>query len=355
MTSAPTTATDESAQQEDHLEQLFDEASRRIGGVLERSYLIAGLAVRMRYAGPAMLGRIGPALAHLEDDSGAAVASLTINVWDSASTGSEAPPLPPASPGAPQGAKYYFGDDRFQASYQPSSGALSVLDSSRALAWYWCPGPSEMPDWEAAASIRQILHWWLPRHGVFELHGGAVGTESGGVLLVGRGGSGKSTAALSTLGSSRLSYASDDYTGVRVEPSPWAYSLYSTGKLEPHHVARLPHLRSAVANSERLGSEEKAVFHVHEHFPSSVVLGFPLKAILLPRITERTTPRIVPASPTAALTALAPSTLLQLHPPTPHAWEAMSKLVRAVPSHYLELGSDISAIPETIADFLTQE
>jgi hypothetical protein len=332
------------------LEALFAEATAAEAAV-ERSYRIGGQPVRIRFAGSRMLEAVGRAFEHLGTEL-ADEPALTIDIWDSASNGTPDPPLPPSEREVAFGVKYYSRSGSVQAHFQPSSGALSVFDADRDRGWYWCADSATLPDWERAASIRQILHWWLPQHGVIEVHGGAIGTEAGGVLLVGKGGSGKSTTALSSLEVPGMLYASDDYVGVRVAPEPYVYSLYSAGKLVPSHAERLPHLAQAAANSDRFDYEDKAVFYAHELFPESVVSGFPLRAVLLPRITHRVESRLVKAAPTAALAALAPSTMLQLHPPSDSGWKAMGQLVRKVPSFHLELGSDIPAIPRTIQTFL---
>jgi hypothetical protein len=55
-----------------------------------------------------------------------------------------------------------------------------------------------------------------------------------------------------------------------------------------------------------------------------------------------------PISRAAALAALAPSTIFQLHPPQENALARMAALVSQVPCYSLELGSDIERIPEAI-------
>ncbi len=80
--------------------------------------------------------------------------------------------------------------------------------------------------------------------------------------------------------------------------------------------------------------------------------GFPLRAVLLPTIKARKETRLVRVPPALALAALAPSTLLQLHPPSPEGWAAMGKLVKSVPCFSLELGSEIQEIPRTILRYL---
>jgi len=333
----------------ERLDALFREASDKNERV-DRSYVLAGHRVRMRFANDTMFDVAGRAFGHLIG-SGDELPELTIDIWDSASSGVPAPPLPAVGADAAFGAKFYYGDDRLQAHFQPASGALSVFDRERNHAWYWFASADELPSWERAASIRQILHWWLPSFGIYEVHGGAIGTEAGGVLLVGRGGSGKSTTALLSLGVPGMRYVADDYVAVSVDPEPYAHSLYSSGKLEPGHAERLPHLTEA-ANVDDLHVDDKAVFYVNELFEESIAAGFPLRAVLLPTIVSRQETRLVEVAPTLALAALAPSTLLQLHPPSKDGWAAMAKLVRCVPCVRIELGSDLDAIPKAIVAYL---
>jgi hypothetical protein len=333
----------------DGLDELFAEAADRAGGVSERFYFIAGRTVLVRYAGTSMLAQLGRSLAHLET-SGTPLAALTINVWDARSAGGVAPPLPHPRAATRRGAMYYLEDAGIQVAYQPGMGTLSVLDGMRRHGVYWAESAEELAYWDCAGPMRQLLHWWFVRIGVWQLHAGAVGTPIGGILIVGPGGSGKSTSTLSTLGS-QLRYAGDDYVALDVNGTPWVHSLYNSGKLERDHIKRLPQLEPLVANVD---VAEKAVVYVHEHFPHATIAGFPLRAVIVPRLTNRATPRLVPATPMTALAALAPSTLLQLHPPARGALAAMRSLLGTIPCQTLELGSDIAAIPDALIEAVRQ-
>jgi hypothetical protein len=297
---------------------------------------------------------LAPALLHLREDPAkdGAPPAFTIHLWDSASSGTPPPPRPPAPDDNAPGALYHFHEPPLRGVYQPGLGSLSVLDSEAQSAWYWVDSARNLPYWEQACPIRQILFWWLGTRGYLQVHGAAVGTRSGGVLVVGKGGSGKSTVALSSLGSELL-YAGDDYVAVALEPSPRVQSLYNSGKLEPDHVhGLLSHLLPLLANGDRLASE-KAVLYVQQHFPEQTTSGFPLRAILVPSVVAiRPESRIVETSRATAFAALAPSTILQLHTADSSAFATMSRLIESVPCYGLELGSDIGAIPGTIAEFL---
>jgi hypothetical protein len=319
-------------------------------GVVDLHIRIAGVPVRIRSAGAAMFERLGPALEHLADEPGDAPA-LTISTWDSLTTGVDPPPLPETDPSEPRGAVFYADDPPRQVAYQPGLSQLSAYDAESGAAWFWCRSATELPFWEPAAPFRQILHWWLARRGLMLLHGASVGLSGGGVLLVGRGGSGKSTSALASL-TSNLLYAGDDYVAVAEEPEPHVSSLYCSGKLQPGHAKLLPHLPAPSFEGD--GSpEEKAVFYVRDRFPERMCQGFPLRAVLVPRI-RGSEPTVVPAPPAEALRALAPSTLLQLHPARPEALAGMARLLRRVPAYTLDVGGPIELIPPAIEAVLRE-
>jgi hypothetical protein len=336
------------------LDASFALAAEASGGASDNYYAVAGATVVLRFGSSALRERMSPAFGHLatEPDETAAPPALTVHLWDSASTGADPPPRPAVPDDYAEGALFHFHQPPLRAAYQPGLETLSVLDSTTGTAWHWVADAFDQPYWDQACPIRQILFWWLGSRNYLQVHGAAVGTPTGGVLVVGKAGSGKSTVALSSL-NSLLLYAGDDYVAITLEPAPRIQSLYSSGKIEPEHVRTLlPHLVPLLANRDRL-DEEKAVVYVQQHFPERVTSGFPLHAVLVPtvRATHGET-RVVATSRAAAFAALAPSTMLQLHTAGRESFATMSRLVHRVPCFGLELGPEPSAIPEAIADLL---
>jgi hypothetical protein len=61
---------------------------------------------------------------------------------------------------------------------------------------------------------------------------------------------------------------------------------------------------------------------------------------------------VVEATPAMALSALAPSTILQRRPPERNMLSALAHLVERVPAFTLELGTEISSIPAAIRALL---
>jgi hypothetical protein len=336
----------------------FAEAAEASGAPIERLYGVADGTVRVRFADSRIERALAPALTHLAAPESRP--DLNVDVWDS-SCGASRPEIDGLVPAtgtddlrnhhAP-GASYHFDDGTLQGLYQPGPDILSAISGEGTHAWFWVADAARLPYWDRAAPLRHILSWWLSGRGVLQVHGGAVGTPSGGILLVGRGGSGKSTTTLATLLDPRLLYAGDDYVALSTLGEPWVHSLYCSAKVDPDNLARVPHVRAMVANADRLDAE-KAVAYVGDSYATRLTRGFPLAAIVLPKITP-TGPRVVATSPAEALKALAPSTVLQRRPPRPAELAHLRRLTEAVPAFALDLGPRPAEVPRVIVDLLAE-
>ena len=109
-----------------------------------------------------------------------------------------------------------------------------------------------------------------------------MGTAAGAALIVGAGGSGKSTSALWCIGSGLL-YCGDEYALVAPESEPRVYSLYCSGKLEPFRLRNFPHLIGRV-ESQEVPEGEKALLFA-DRPEDGATRSLALRAVLVPRIT----------------------------------------------------------------------
>ena len=323
--------------------------SKRLARV-ERSYRIGGYLIRLRFAGDALLS-LTRALEHLSTND-ESTSDLTICLWDSESTGQRmAPPPWQEDDFLARGVIQGFNTDRIYTAFQHGSGAVNLLDTQRNLAVYWVPDP-RVPYWEKGSPLRTILHWWLLNQGRQLVHGAAVGSSEGGVLIAGKGGSGKSTTALACL-ESDLFYVGDDYSLLGLDPGPVVFSLYNSAKLNSDHVQRFPALLPKVDNPENL-DEEKALLFINEHFPSKVATRMPVRAILVPRVTGLNETRLKTTSRAMGLAALAPSTIFQLPRAGDEAFKFLATFARQLPCFSLELGTNLSSIPTVIEELLAK-
>lgn len=239
-----------------------------------------------------------------------------------------------------------------EALYVPMPGLLFAVNLKNNTAFCWKRNTSQLPYWEIVSPFRPLLHCWFRAQGIQLLHAAAVGTQKGGLLLTGRGGSGKSSTAMACLNSG-LQYLCDDFCMTGLQEGVYsAFGLYATAKLEgPEDLARFPLIAKNVWNPDRNG-DEKAAFFLQEYFPESFIGQFPVKGILLPVVTGRSDTYIVPCSGSRAFSALAPSTLSHLPASGDADFRFLCELPRAVPTYELRLGTDIARIPSVLEHLL---
>ena len=337
----------------------FERAQQRTGPALELDVGFGPRTVRLRFAGESLADALTPALAHLRVPTTPTV-DLTVHLWDSRSSGAMLSPLievlrqhvtwHPFDRLTPRHEIIGVSNDRVPATLDHWSGALSVYDRATASAVYWVDDACGVPYFERAAPLRTLLSWWLSDVGFQSMHAAAVGSAEGGVLLAGRGGSGKSTTALRCL-EAGLGYVADDYCVVSVGPPPQAFSMYNTAKVNGSaDLEQLPRFRPMVENPDAAG-DEKLMMFLARHVPELLVRSFPIEAILVPVVGDGPT-SLDAISPATALRALGPTTLLQRPGSDGAALRAMGALVRSVPSYELRLGSHPREVPIVIANLL---
>ncbi|MEO8393666.1 MAG: serine kinase [Chloroflexota bacterium] len=342
--------------------QALDDAYQRAEancGVISTRIKIANIAVEQRFAGNALAETFTRATHHLVSEA-AHEADLTVCIWDSASTGVALPPIPweyfpdiyTRSYGA-QGEIDGYNDQRFGLLHSQWFNQIQMLDRQRKRAIIWVEDASKLPYWEVAFPLRTILHLWSRDLPLQLLHAAAVGDAQGGVLIVGRSGSGKSTTALACLDSDLL-YAGDDYVGVTLAPEAYIHCLYGVAKLVNDNLSRFAELEPYLINVNR-ADDEKAIIDLQQVVPQRLTSGFRLRAILMPCITGGRDTRLSPGKRGAALLALAPTTLFQTIAAKPTSFTKLARLVREVPVYSLNVGSDLRQIPRVIAEFLKRE
>jgi hypothetical protein len=324
----------------------FDAGAANVG-VIERNILLAGYRIRLQFAGPALVPVIEPAFDHLAEHDGEQAADLTVRVWDAASTGVRPLPLPADVLHRGETGPRYHGEDSGVVVHA-ADATLSVLDAKRKTALHYLPDAKNALWYQRATPLKDIVHAWTSGHDIQLIHAAAVGNRDGGVLIAGVAGAGKSTSSVACLRGG-LAYAGDDYVLVDIGRA-FVHSLYSSAKLEWDNFDRHPELFRP-GNSR---ADPKAVAFLARDVPDRMALGFPLRALLLPTITGREETRAVPTTTGRALLGLAPSTMLQMPGHDQQSLGAMARLVDGVPAFQLELGTDLSAIPDVVEAVLAE-
>ncbi len=329
----------------DRFDDAYHAALDKMGCII-RNYRIAGYTVRLAFAGPALVSLMTPALAHLAipDEE---TPNLTLYLWDGASTGI-APPQPwtPAD-SALRGELPTFSNAQILTAIQPDVNAISLFDRSRRLGFYWIDSPSSLRTYERAAPLKILLNWWLRERGLAMIHAGAVGTEEGSVLLVGKSGAGKSTTTLACLNSG-LRYLADDRCLLSLAQEPQVYCVYNSAKLHLAQMERFPNLLAAVHNEHETATE-KALLYLQQVVPQQIADCLPIRAILLAKVAKTTTTSITPIQRREVLRDFITSTLVYQPGAAHEEVHMMTELVRRVPCYQLNLGSDLAGIPPVVA------
>ena len=307
-------------------------AAASTGGATKRCCEIAGLLVRFQFAGPALPPVIAPAFAHLEISEGGAEPHLTVRLWDCASSGIAMPRSPcPMEAFTARGELLGFDDGRYHAAYQPLGRVLSLFDRHARLAVVCAADASAIPAVERAAPLRALLGWLMRHHRRQLVHAAALGTPTIGLLLVGRGGAGKSNTALGCL-LAGLCHASDDFCAVSCEPQPVVHSLYCTAKVAAGDWAQPSW---APANPDD-PEHEKRLYYLEPRFRHRLPARLPLSAMVWPSKTGTGDAALHRIAATAPLLETACQTSMML----PNAGaEVLLNFCRALPARFPAIGS----------------
>lgn len=232
--------------------------------------------------------------------------------------------------------------------YNPAGEILSFIDTDSREAFYCTGDPGALPDYEICTPMRMLLHWCCFRFGLIFVHAAAVEHMGRGALLIGRGGSGKSTTALACL-LHGLGFTGDDYVAIAPGNPPRALSLYRGCKLTEEMLPRFPSLRRLEAEVNHTGDK-----HVILLRPESGVLlrETPVETVLQCVVTRGKNTCFRSSAPLTALMEMATSTVLQTQGGGEYTLRGLTEFMRTQSPYILELGTDFEEIAESMKRFL---
>ncbi|HWB61232.1 MAG TPA: hypothetical protein VG733_17250 [Chthoniobacteraceae bacterium] len=317
------------------LNTAFEEAAARRASRTECRVKAGGRIFKLRFASREMREIVLPSLEHLVMPEGQdGPEDFTLNVWDSASTGAPAPfPRPMLANPAAKGESTDLADERFAGHVSHDSGAVSFYDRESRRAIFWMPDARDLPGYHRATPFLPLLQWCFQSAGRQIAHAAAIGVPSGGALLAGKSGSGKSTTA-ALASEAGLLHLGDDLCVLADEP-PRVFALYRSVKLLPGSL-RFPALASWSQRKAAWTADDKDVMLLEGDGP----VELPLKMILLPRVTGAAETCARPATAAEAVRALAPSSLFLYPRGGREAFAFFARLAKRLPAFHLDLGTD---------------
>ncbi|MFA5321743.1 MAG: hypothetical protein WC373_03645 [Smithella sp.] len=325
---------------------------------VKKTYDIAGKTICMNFYSEKLLEKMSKAFTHIEKDT-VTSPDLTICIWDSVSTNTHL-----ASPWVNDMEYTYprevnaktINHDSFLGIYLHGEETLNLYDEKNNTAYFWIYDADCLPYRLSASPLRSILNWFLSKEGVHLMHGAAISLNGKSILLTAKGGSGKSTTALSCFFAG-MSYLGDDYVTVKSGDHVTTHSIFSSTKLFPQSFHdTFPELQDKIWNENGTDKEnEKVTVFLSESYPQQVIKEAPLHAIMIPVIKNIEETRIVPASKVQTMISMIPATLFQLSLTKSNKMAELKSIVERTPCYFLELGYDINGVAETIKSFLSNE
>ena len=325
---------------------------------IKKTYEIAGKTICLNFYSENLLKKMSKALVHIEKDS-AGSPDLTVCLWDSVSTNTHlALPMgdDPEYTYPREVNTKTIPHDSFLGIYLNGEETLNLYDEKNNTAYFWINNADSLPYRLSASPLKVILNWFLSKDGAQLIHGGVVSWKEKAILLTAKGGTGKSTTALSCFFAG-MSYLGDDYVTIKSGDVITAHSIFNSAKLFPQSFHNtFPALKNSIWNEKGTDKEnEKVVVFLSELYPRQVIKTAPLHAIMIPVIKDFQETKIVPASKIQTMTSMMPATLFQLSLMRSNKIAGLRSVVERTPCYFLELGSDINGVGETIKSFLSNE
>lgn len=310
------------------------EATKRVGD--------ATIALRLTpgWAAPPGLA----ALDHLPDSPNAPVAPgdpgngapppFTISAWDTATTGVLAPELPPP------GSYRLAAADLHLAVFGDPLGA-EAIDLGSGTAVTWAANPASLPEVMRYRPFAQLAARALPARGLAFLHAAAVVADEGAVLLVGRGGAGKSTTTLACTARG-LGLVGDDFCALADTPEPTVLSLYRSVKLRADSTGPL-----GFGSPPDTAGDTCLLVDV-----ADTVVAAPVRAVVALR-PGRSDARLTPIAAANRRGALMSTGLLSgiAGEASTRPWlRAVHVLAEHVPMYALDLSWDLDTVTQLVVD-----
>lgn len=332
------------------VQDLFKEAQMNASHFPDFFFKVDRFIIRLVFAGESLYPELTRVFSHLRIIS-PLEADLTVFCWDSVSTSSSIPWTPSMKkPVGRENDIFYFNSDDIYFSYNHTSGILNMLNTENNTGIFWIEDYRELPLYEITSAFKNLINWWFYRKHFYLVHSAAVGVDGRGVLIAGKGKTGKSTTAMACF-QDGMAYAGDDYVLLSKETEFRISSLYSAVKLEDNEIFQTFGLKMESCLSDPF--YKKKILFLNDLDQSRMADGFLLRALVIPRINNRSEMGLRVLPPAQAFREMAPSSLFQQMGHKVEVVNFLAELTRNIPCYRLTLSRDIHQIPGVIKTLIS--
>ena len=230
--------------------------------------------------------------------------------------------------------------------------SLVGCDFVRQRYYFSRPEPKDQAYLRSRHVMVNAFARWARANDKLLFHAAAVGTGGKGVLIAGRGGSGKSTFAISCLAEG-LDFVSDDYALISASGPLRAMPLYTVVALREDMYQKFPRLGQPILEEDGSFRGGKPQFQVpRERFSASL----DIRAILIPKIAGDAEPSIAPVPPGRVMTQLIHSTITQIESRRDTALiQQMAQRLSGLPVYEMSMSTDLTKNPAFLRSFIEKE
>jgi hypothetical protein len=233
--------------------------------------------------------------------------------------------------------------------WDEDSRFVQALDLATGRGFFYVENFDRLPEWEPTIPFRSFIHWAAAAAGHVLLHAGSIGTAEGGILLLGRGGAGKSTTTLAAIDAG-LQSCGDDYVLVTLGRNPEIHSVYGTAKLKDGGMRPGIAAGRIAATAARVAN--KTILFPATELPGSFRASFPLCGLAVLSRTDGLQSTVSSTNAMAAVKAAAPSTVLQMAFDQNASLGAIVALARQRRCIDIRLGRDLAVLGRVLKDLI---
>lgn len=210
---------------------------------------------------------------------------------------------------------------------------------------------NEPPEWEWAAPFRPHLHWAALAAGDALMHGAVVGFPDAALLIVGPGGTGKSTTNFATVDQGAWT-CGDDYVWLSKDDDGLvAHSIYGTSKVKRSAAIEPP--ESMIARRWRDSPAlNKRAYYVSLDRPDTFMSSARIVAALTLETSQTRGTSVRTTEPVDLLRTALPSTVLQAPSHQQELLGRLTSMLAALPSFHVILSPDLRESGQAVLDLL---
>ncbi len=226
------------------------------------------------------------------------------------------------------------------------SNTVSLLNKDKGVAFFLFDDISNLPYYESGSPFKNILQWWFENRDSSMIHSASIAFDGMALLIAGRGGSGKSSTALSCI-MNGMEYLGDDYIVVNGEKKFSVSSVYNSIKLTSDSLKKFSGINKNIINPS-FTKNEKGVAFLSEIKKFAMARSASLKGVILPEISGFDHSSFSRISSSECFRSLAPSTIFQHIGRRKNISKFIAQLTKHLPCYKLKAGRDPELISEIV-------